>query len=90
MRDKALEVMARGIYARTRSSRQAAEAKALAALTALQASGMTVVPVEPTREMVNAAFDAGDEAGILGPHVCWDAMLAASPYGKAVAKDTTQ
>lgn len=43
-RDKTIEVMARGIYSRNRASMATAMKAAQSALTALQASGMAVVP----------------------------------------------
>jgi len=66
---------------------------ALAALAALEAAGVRLVPVEATADMLNAAFDAADGHfridGDAGPwltcdghNAAFNAALAASPYAK--------
>jgi hypothetical protein len=53
-----------------------------AALAAIRAAGWAVVPVEPTRKMLDAAERAYPDEGFGFENICraeWAAMLAAAP-----------
>jgi hypothetical protein len=55
-----------------------------AALAAIRAAGWAVVPVEPTREMLDAAERAYPDDGLGFEDMCraeWAAMIAAAPGG---------
>jgi hypothetical protein len=41
--------------------------------------GWKLVPIELTKQMIEAAFDAQPEAGAVSLAAAWDAMLAAAP-----------
>ncbi|MGB3844290.1 MAG: hypothetical protein WA940_00335 [Sphingopyxis sp.] len=65
-------------------------AAAQAALTALHDAGYAIVPREPTREMIDAAYAAHDAYEAAEPPAAWcgvssiyRAMIAATTTGKA-------
>lgn len=93
-RDKIIEVMAIAIekaFWADSSSNDLAETALTAYESYIQASGMAVVPVEPTSEMVGRGFNANVEGfcGETWVRGIWAAMLAASPYRKAVVKEAS-
>lgn len=86
-RDKLIEAMARAAYETApyiqlpweetwRKDREIARAQA--ALAAIEANGLVVVPREPTEAMKEAAYDADDEGGHFNAYVAYRAMLAAA------------
>jgi len=84
-RDKTLQVMARRFRALGLSTAEA-QRGANEALTALEASGRAVVPVEPTGKMVSVGMEARWRSATRNPDSVgdiWRAMIAASKDGKA-------
>ena len=96
-REKLVEVMRAGAVAAGKGEPSWADCVTddewEAALAALEAAGVRLVPVEATADMLNAAFDAADGHfridGDAGPwltcdghNAAFNAALAASPYAK--------
>jgi hypothetical protein len=66
--------------------------QARAALLAIEANGHRVVPVEPTKAMIEAVYDPGDGESSSGigrseARYIWAAMLAAAPKVKPTTED---
>lgn len=93
-REKLLEVMARAMLADELAVRpmltfnpaweQESDiwlSNAKAALTALEAAGVRLVPVEATEKMTDAYWSGGGDG--LSSSEAWGVMLSASPYAPA-------
>ena len=87
----ARDVLARALEAAITEYRSAEDAYALDAFTStLRASGLAVVPVEPTEEMVEAGYkkthemEGWDSDTLVA--ATWAAMLAAAPMNRESAK----
>lgn len=97
-RDKTLQVMARAMGAPVEGPEGEKWGEyppfnrfARLALDALEASGRAVVPVEPTREMIESGHlaDERNYDGSTPLRLVWAAMIAASKDGKASMQEAS-
>jgi hypothetical protein len=76
-REKVIKVMARSLAPHLESPRDNGESVAAAALSALEAAGFAVVPVEPTEKMMEAGLAKWSNLRDI-----YAAMLAAAKEGE--------